>query len=62
MTLFQQVFLEIHDSQKIPPKVLSLICRIKKRHVIILFLKSITTGQPSKNNFNLGFIHLDNDI
>ena len=29
MILFQRVLLEIHYSQKIPPKVLSLICRIK---------------------------------
>ena len=34
----------------------------KKRHVVILFLKNIKTGQSSKNNFNLGFIHLDDDI
>ena len=40
----------------------------KKRHVIILFLKSIKTGQSVKKQclaakyFNLGFIYLDDDI
>ena len=30
MILIRRLFLEIHDSQKIPSKVPSLICRIKK--------------------------------
>ena len=40
----------------------------EKRHVIILFLKSIKTGQSAKKQcfaakcFKLGFIHLDDDI
>ena len=40
----------------------------EKRHVIILFLKSIKTGQSAKKQcfaakyFNLSFIHLDDDI
>ena len=40
----------------------------KKRHVIILFLKSIKTGQSVKKQcldakyFNLGFIYLDDYI
>ena len=33
----------------------SLVNMQNKRHVIILFLKSIKTGQSSENNFNLGF-------
>ena len=40
----------------------------EKRHVIILFLKSIKTGQSAKKQcfaakyFNLSFIYLDDDI
>ena len=30
MILFQRLFLEIHDPQKTPLKVLSAICRTKK--------------------------------